>query len=83
MFRGEARIGSEPVDVLAIPVGDLPAAAPGAGSVLSAAVLDALGDGPRGAALEAGHPVRLEVSVTDPSGPRPGPAPARLHPPRR
>ncbi|MGR0319155.1 hypothetical protein [Agromyces sp. ZXT2-3] len=63
VHRGEARVGSDPVGIVALPVARLAEAAPGAGSPLATDVRDAL-VASRGAAVEPGSTIVLDVTVS-------------------
>ncbi|WP_430647641.1 hypothetical protein [Agromyces sp. GXS1127] len=67
VHRGEARVGSDPVGIVALPVDRLAAAAPGAGTPLNADVRDALLP-VRGPAVEPGATVALDVTVRSVGG---------------
>jgi len=63
VMRGEARVGSDPVDVVAVPVARLADVAPGAGTPIGAAVRDALTEGDRGPSVAPGGIVAFDVSA--------------------
>ncbi|WP_400996036.1 hypothetical protein [Agromyces sp. GXQ0307] len=63
VHRGEARVGSDPVGVVALPVSRLADAAPGSGTPLDVSARDALASTARGPSIDAGAVLALEVAV--------------------
>lgn len=63
VFRGEVRVGSDPADLVALPVDRLEAAAPAAGTAVPAGVTSALASAPGGPEIAPGSEVVVAVEV--------------------
>ncbi|MBM7505606.1 hypothetical protein ACFPER_00715 [Agromyces aurantiacus] len=77
VFRGEARVGSDPVDLVAVPIPRLAEIAPGAGTPLGAGTREVLAGADRGPAIPPAATLALDVDVRPAAGAGPAAAGAR------